>query len=154
MANNEKDLPDCGNPEEKRILIVDDDEAVWDLLYYIVRKEGFMVEKASDGEEAINKARLLHPALILLDLMLPKLGGFEILRELQEDDTANIPIVIVTSRCMDRSTEEMLKREPNVKDFLEKPVKPQVLAALLHALLKTHPPVKKSGDKSAGPEFQ
>ena len=142
MVNNEKDLPGYGNPEEKRILIVDDDESVWDLLYYIVRREGFIVEKASDGEEALSKAKILHPALILLDLMLPKLGGFEILRELQEGDTADIPIVIVTSRCMDRSTEEMLKREPNVKDFLEKPVKPQVLTALLHALLKTRPSIK------------
>lgn len=143
MANNEKDRPGFGNPEEKLILIVDDDESVWDLLYYMVRKEGFRTEKAVDGEEAINKARLLHPDLILLDLMLPKFGGWEILRELQTDDTYNIPIVIVTSRPMDRSTSEMLKQEPNVKDFIEKPVRPQVLAALLHTLLKTWPPVKE-----------
>ena len=143
MLNNEKDRPGFGNPEEKLILIVDDDESVWDLLYYMVRKEGFRTEKAVDGEEAINKARLLHPALILLDLMLPKFGGWEILRELQADDTATIPIIIVTSRPMDRSTSEMLKQEPNVKDFIEKPVKSQVLAALLHTLLKTRPPVKE-----------
>jgi len=142
MANNEKDRPGYGDPKEKRILIVDDDESVWDLLYYMVSKEGFVVEKAVDGEEALNKAKLLHPALILLDLMLPKLGGFEILRELQEGDTADIPIVIVTSRCLDRTTSEMLTREPNVKDFIEKPVKPQVLAALLHTLLKTRAPIK------------
>ena len=143
MANNEKDRPGFGNPEEKLILIVEDDESVWDLLYYIVRREGFKTEKASDGKEALDKARMLHPQLILLDLMLPKYGGFEIARELQEGDTLNIPIVIVSSRSMDRSTLEMLKQEPNVKDFLEKPVKSQVLAALLHTLLKTCPPVKE-----------
>lgn len=143
MANNEKDRPGFGNPEEKLILIVEDDDSVWDLLYYIVRKEGFKTEKASDGKEALDKARTLHPQLILLDLMLPKCGGFEIARELQEGDTLNIPIVIVSSRSMDRSTLEMLKQEPNVKDFLEKPVKSQVLAALLHSLLKTRPPVKE-----------
>ena len=143
MANNEKNRPGFGNPEEKLILIVEDDDSVWDLLYYIVRREGFKTEKASDGKEALDKARTLHPQLILLDLMLPKCGGFEIARELQEGDTLNIPIVIVSSRSMDRSTLEMLKQEPNVKDFLEKPVKSQVLAALLHTLLKTRPSIKE-----------
>ena len=131
------------NPGEKLILVVDDDESVRDLLDFIVRKEGFKVEKASDGEEALGKAKSLHPDLVLLDLMLPKFGGFEILRELQGDDTSDIPIVIITGRYTDRSTSEMIKQEPNVKDFIEKPLKPQVLSALLHTLLKTRPPVKK-----------
>ena len=143
MVNNEKNRPGFGNPEEKLILIVEDDDSVWDLLYYIVRREGFRTEKASDGKEALDKARLLHPSLILLDLMLPKCGGFEIARELQEGDTSNIPIVILTSRSLDRSTSEMLRREPNIKDFQEKPIKPQVLAALLHTLLKTQSAVKE-----------
>jgi DNA-binding response OmpR family regulator len=147
MANNEKDSPGFGNPEEKLILIVEDDDSVSDLLYYIVRREGFKTEKASDGKEALDKARLLHPQLILLDLMLPKFGGWEILRELQEGDTSNIPIVVVSSRNLDRSTSEMLKQEPNVKDFIEKPVKSQALAALLHTLLKTRPSVKEEKQK-------
>lgn len=145
MPNHERIIRDSGDPEEKLIIIVEDDESVWDMLYYIVRKEGFIVEKATDGEEALNKARLLHPALILLDLMLPKRGGFEVLRELQDGDTSDIPIVLVSGRSMDRSTLEMIKREPNVKEFIEKPVKPQVLAALLHALLRTHPTTKRPG---------
>jgi DNA-binding response OmpR family regulator len=139
IMNNEEHSALAGEPGDKRILIVDDDEAVWDVLYYIVRKEGFMVEKASDGAEAMEKARLLHPALIILDLMLPVSGGFEVLRELQAEDTLEIPIILVSGRRMDQSTLEMLKRESNVKEFLEKPIKPQVLAALLHSLLKTRP---------------
>ena len=75
--------------------------------------------------------------------MLPKFGGFEILRELQNDETVNIPIVIITGRYTDRSTSEMIKQEPNVKDFVEKPVKPQALAAIVHKILKTQPPLKK-----------
>ena len=142
MINNENDRHGFASPEEKLILIVDDDESVWDLLYYIVCKEGFRIEKAIDGEEALNKARLLRPQLILLDLMLPKCGGLEIVRELQAGDTSDIHIVLVSGRSMDRSTLVMLKQEPNVRDFLEKPVKPQVLSALLHTLLKTRPPVK------------
>ncbi|MDD5210660.1 MAG: response regulator [Elusimicrobiales bacterium] len=124
-------------PGEKLILIVDDDDSVMELFDFIARKEGFKTVKATSGEAAIKTARLLRPALILLDLMLPKPGGFEVMRELQGDDTSDIPIVIVTGRYMDRSTLELIKQEPNVKDFLEKPVEPQALAALLHTLLKT-----------------
>lgn len=143
MENNEKDRPGYGNPGDKLILIVDSDESISDWLYYIVNKEGFKIEQAADGEEALDKTRLLHPGLILLDLMLPKSGGMEILRKLQENDTAGIPIVIVSGRRLDHDTLETLKREPNVKDFVDKLVRPEVLAALLHDLLKTRPPVKE-----------
>lgn len=133
------------NPAEKLVLIVDDDDAVRDLLEFVIKKEGFKVERAADGEEALQKARQVSPDIILLDLMLPKFGGFEILRELQGDETVNIPIVIITGRYTDRSTSEMIRQEPNVKDFIEKPVKPQALAAVVHRILKTRPPVKNSG---------
>ena len=138
---------DFVNPGEKLVLIVDDDDSVRELLDFIVRKEGFKVEKAVDGEDALNKAKSLRPDIILLDLMLPKYGGFEILRELQCDDTINIPIVIITGRYTDRSTSEMIKQEPNVKDFIEKPVNPHVLCSLLHALLKTRPARKPDAEK-------
>lgn len=133
-----------GRPADKLVLIVDDDESVRELIEFIIKKEGFRVEKASDGEEALTKARSVNPDLILLDLMLPKFGGFEILRELQSDETGSIPIVIITGRYTDRSTSEMIKQEPNVRDFIEKPVKPQVLTSLVHKLLHTQPPVKKA----------
>jgi two-component system response regulator AdeR len=132
-----------GRPADKLVLIVDDDDSVRELIEFIIKKEGFRIEKASDGEEALTKARAVNPDLILLDLMLPKFGGFEILRELQSDETGSIPIVIITGRYTDRSTSEMIKQEPNVRDFIEKPVKPQVLTALVHKLLHTQPPVKK-----------
>ncbi|HOI42594.1 MAG TPA: response regulator [Elusimicrobiales bacterium] len=131
-----------GVPGEKTVLIVDDDDSIRDLLEFIVRKEGFKVEKAADGEEALEKARALLPDLMLLDLMLPRFGGFEILRELQTDETSKIPIVIITGRYTDRSTSDMIKQEPNVRDFVEKPVRPPVLAALLHKILRTQPPRK------------
>ncbi|MDA8325037.1 MAG: response regulator [Nitrospiraceae bacterium] len=126
-----------GDPAEKLILIVDDDDSVMELFDFVARKEGFKTVKATSGEAAIKTARLLRPALVLLDLMLPKPGGFEVMRELQNDDTSDIPIVIITGRLLDRSTLELIKQEPNVKDCLEKPVEPQVLAALLHTLLET-----------------
>jgi len=142
MENNEKDRPDGGDPGDKLVLIIDNDETILDWLYYIVSKEGFKVEQAADGEEALDKARLLRPGLILLNPMLPQFCGIEILRKLQEDDTAGTPIVIVSGRRLDRDTLETLKREPNVKDCVDKLVRPEVLAALLHDLLKTRPAVK------------
>lgn len=132
-----------GKPADKLVLIVDDDDSVRELIEFVVKKEGFRIEKAADGEDALNKARTINPDLILLDLMLPKFGGFEILRELQSDETGNIPIVIITGRYTDRSTSDMIKQEPNVRDFIEKPVKPQVLVALMHKLLKTQPALRK-----------
>jgi CheY-like chemotaxis protein len=130
------------SPASKLVLIVDDDESVRDLIEFVVKKDGFRIEKASDGDEALQKARKLSPDLILLDLMLPKLGGFEILRELQNDETVNIPIVIITGRYTERSTSEMIRQEPNVKDFIEKPLKHPVMLGILHRLLKTQPPNK------------
>lgn len=132
-----------GKPADKMILIVDDDDSVRELIEFIVKKEGFRVDKAADGEEALTKARAGNPDLILLDLMLPKFGGFEILRELQSDETGGIPIVIITGRYTDRSTSDMIKQEPNVRDFIEKPVKPQILTSLIHKLLKTQPALRK-----------
>ena len=103
-------------------------------------KEGFKAEKVSDGDQALKKARELMPDLILLDLMLPGCGGFEILRQLQTGETSTIPIIMITGRYMDHSTTEMIRRESNVMDYLEKPVNPAVLSALLHKTLKTRPP--------------
>ena len=123
---------------KRRILIVDDDDSVRELLEFLVKKEGFKTEIAADGQEALDQARKHEPDLILLDLMLPKFGGFEIVRELQVDE-GDIPIVIITGRYTDRSTSDMIKLESNVKDFIEKPVKPPVLMALIHQILQTQP---------------
>ena len=128
------------HPSTKTVLIVEDDHGVMELLKIIVAKEGFKVSEAVDGEEGLQKARQEpHPDLILLDLMLPKSGGFEVVRELQADSTADIPVVIMTGRAMDPSTSEMIRHEANVRDYLEKPLRPAALGALLHRLLNTRP---------------
>ncbi|MBI3552309.1 MAG: response regulator [Elusimicrobia bacterium] len=129
-----------GRPQDKLILIVDDDDSVRELLEFLVRKEGFKVDTAADGEEGINKIQKLLPDLVILDLMLPRYGGFEILRQLQTGETAKIPIIIVTGRYTDRTTAEMIRQESNVLDFLEKPVKANILTMSLHKILKTTPP--------------
>lgn len=129
---------------DKLILIIDDDKDVRDLIQLLLQREGFRSEPAADGAEGLQKARTLRPDLILLDLMLPKANGLEIVRELQMDETSDIPIVIMTGRSMDRTTAEMIRCESNVKEYLEKPLKTMQLGILLHRLLNTRPPEKKA----------
>lgn len=119
----------------KLVLIVDDDDSVREMLEFIVKKEGFRVETAADGEEGVQKAEKLSPDLIVLDLMLPRYGGFELLRQLQAGEQKRIPIVVVTGRYTDRSTADLIRQESNVVEFLEKPVKPAVLGAALQRII-------------------
>jgi len=122
---------------KKLVLIIDDDESVRELLTFLIVKEGYRVECAVDGEDGYQKAERLKPDLILLDLMMPRYGGFEVLRQLQAGGLTRIPIVIVTGRYTDRSTADMIRQESNVVDFLEKPLKPNVLGATLERVLKS-----------------
>jgi DNA-binding response OmpR family regulator len=125
------------NSADKLVLIVDDDKDIRDLLSIILGKAGFKVVLAQDGADAQAKARALLPDLILLDLMLPKVSGFETVHELQAEETAGIPIIVMTGRQLDPSTFDMVKREANVRDFIEKPIKTDELIASLNKILKT-----------------
>ena len=131
---------DSANPNAgKLVMIVDDDDAVRELLEFVVKREGFRTATALNGEDGINLIRSIKPDAVILDMMMPKYGGFEVLRSLQDGDTARIPIIIITGRHTDRTTAEMIKQESNVVDFLEKPVKPAVLVMCLHRALGTKP---------------
>ncbi|MBI5201076.1 MAG: response regulator [Elusimicrobia bacterium] len=145
-------MADKTNPalREKVVMIVDDDDSVRELLEYVVKKEGFSVVKAVDGEEALAKIASLPPAVILLDLMLPRYGGYEVLRKLQHGPTADIPIIIITGRYTERTTTEMIRQESNVVEFLEKPIKTNVLASLLHRILKTESSTLEAKPKLPG----
>ena len=148
MADN-KGSTNSGS-REKIVMIVDDDDSVRELLEYVVKKEGFAVVKAADGDEALKKIESLPPDLILLDLMMPRYGGYEVLRRLQHGETARIPIVVITGRYTERTTTEMIRQESNVVEFMEKPIKTSVLTALLQRLLKTEPPGLEAKPKLPG----
>ena len=126
-------------PADKLVLLVDDDESLLDLMNHVVKKEGFRTERAMDGEEALAKVVALNPDAIVLDFMLPGMGGYEALRELQSRGYGHIPIIVVTGRAMDARSVEMVQQEQNVKEFLQKPVRPAMLAAALHRVLGTAP---------------
>lgn len=130
---------------ERLVLLVDDDESLLDLMEHVVKKEGLRTERAVDGPEALRKARALRPDAIVLDMMLPGLGGREVARGLQDAGCVGIPIVVVTGRQMNPGEIESLRREPNVREFMEKPVRPAVLAATLRRLLGGGSPGERGG---------
>lgn len=127
-------------PSSKLVLLVDDDESLLDLMDHVVKKEGFRTDRAMDGVEALAKVAALDPDCIVLDFMLPGMGGYEALRELQSRGFGSIPIIVVTGRAMDAKSVEMVRQESNVKDFLQKPVRPVMLTLALHKVLGTAPP--------------
>ncbi|MEK7388604.1 MAG: response regulator [Elusimicrobiota bacterium] len=135
-----------GAPGDKDnlVLIIDDDDGVRELLLFLVRKEGYRADAAYDGEDGLKKAERLSPDLIILDLMLPRHGGFELLRQLQGSELSKIPIIVITGRYTDRATADMICQESNVVEFLEKPIKQNALAATLRRIL---------GSGSPAPEF-
>ena len=126
-----------GRPKDKLVLLVEDDESLLDLMQHVVSKEGFRTERAADGNEALRKVAAAKPDLIVLDLMLPGVGGYEILREMQSMGAGDIPVIVVTGRSMDRQAVAAVREESNVKEFMEKPVRPNLLANTLHRLLGT-----------------
>jgi DNA-binding response OmpR family regulator len=121
---------------DQLILVVDDDEGIRDLLSLLIKKHGYRVETAADGEEGQRKALALKPDLIVLDLMLPRYGGFELLRQLQGTELARVPIVVVTGRYTDQSTADMIRQESNVVELLEKPVKTARFLMVLQRILR------------------
>ncbi|HVE13462.1 MAG TPA: response regulator, partial [Elusimicrobiota bacterium] len=100
----------------------------------------FEVLKAGDGQEGIKLAHEAKPDVILLDVMMPKISGVEMLRHLQGDmETRKIPIVVLTASQFDPSTQDMFTREPNVRSFLRKPCGVDALRArILEALGPNH----------------
>ena len=88
--------------EGKVILLVDDDLTLREMYDERLKAEGFEIVQASNGEEALAKARESKPNVILLDIMMPKINGFDVLKQLKEDEnTKNIPVIILTALIQD-----------------------------------------------------
>ena len=144
-------MDEPADPNTKLVLIIDDDDGQLDLLKYLVGKEGFRMAEAKSGVEALRKTKELSPDLILLDLMLPGMGGYEILRELQAAGNGDIPVLIASARAMDEKMIATLTSESNVRGFFPKPPKAVVFREKIHTLLNTRPPAPtKSKDAYDG----
>ena len=121
------------SPADKLVLLVDDDESLLDLMTHVVKKEGFRTERAMDGEEALAKVVALSPDAIVLDFMLPGMGGYEALRELQSRGFGQIPIIVVTSYAL--SGDEGKAREAGCDAYVTKPYSPRQLLAKIREYL-------------------
>ena len=119
-----------------RILIVDDEPDAIELMAFNLKTAGYEVVTASDGEEAVRKARALLPALILLDLMLPEVDGLEVCKILRRDPrTSAIPIVMVTAKAAE--IDRVLGLELGADDYITKPFSPRELVLRVKRLLRT-----------------
>lgn len=106
---------------KKKILIVDDDRDFRELLKAVLQ-EDYEILHAFDGQEGLDLAVKEKPDAILLDVMMPKVAGIEMLRSLQSDlETRRIPVIILTASHFDPTTQLMFEQEPNVRAFLQKP---------------------------------
>lgn len=122
-----------------KVLVVDDEADILDLLEYNLQKEGYEVLRAMDGEEALRKARVEKPDMILLDIMMPKLDGIEACRKIREmKGLENTYIVFLTARAEEYS--ELAGFEAGADDYIAKPIRPRVLMSRLKALTR-----RKSG---------
>lgn len=117
------------------ILVVEDDEDIQELIVYNLRREGYTVVTADTGEAGLEKARARPPALVLLDLMLPKMDGLEVCRRLKADDkTKQVPIVMVTAKGEEPDVVSGL--ELGAADYIAKPFRPRELVARVRAVLR------------------
>ena len=129
------------DPKTKKILVVDDDKMLCAFFRNLLALDGFQVVPTLGWEQAkkILESGDPLPDLVLLDLMMPKQGGYEILKDLQQDIYRHIPIVVATARILDPDLTAMIRNESNVKALFSKPVTTTVFKNRIHELLGTKP---------------
>lgn len=116
----------------EKILVVDDEISLQETLAYNLTREGYQVEVAGDGNQALHLARTSKPDLVILDVMLPGLDGFEVCRILRQE--ANIPVLMLTAR--DDEIDRVVGLEVGADDYLAKPFSMRELIARVKALLR------------------
>ena len=118
-----------------KILLVDDDKDILEILCYNLRKEGFEVEKATDGISALKKAKKFIPDLIILDVMMPNMDGMETCEKLREiTDLNDVIITFFTARSEDYS--QIAGLDAGADDYISKPIRPKVLVSKVKSLLR------------------
>ena len=116
----------------KRILVVDDEKPISDIISFNLRNEGFEVVAAFDGEQALEKFNESNPDLIILDLMLPKIEGLEVCREIRK--TSTVPIIMLTAK--DSEIDKVLGLELGADDYVTKPLSNRELIARVKANIR------------------
>jgi two-component system alkaline phosphatase synthesis response regulator PhoP len=116
------------------ILVVDDEKNIVELARLYLEKEGYHVEDACDGPEALAKMKSLQPALVVLDLMLPEIDGWEVCRRVRGE--SDVPIIMLTAR--DDDVDKIVGLEMGADDYLTKPFNPRELVARVRAVLRRY----------------
>src|SRR5206468_9585983 len=123
----------------KKILIIEDDRDIVELVRYNLANEGFQVSSAHDGTTGLSTLKKTPPDLLLLDLMLPKLSGLDICREVRKDESLNrLPILMLTARG--EEADRVVGLEMGADDYVTKPFSPRELIARVKALLRRAEP--------------
>jgi len=124
-----------GNMTQKTLLLVEDDPDLLEILRLTFEMEGFRLVLAVDGQEALDKARRHAPDLIVLDIMLPKLDGIEVCRQLRAESTfRRVPILMLTAKA--EESDVVLGLGIGADDYVVKPARPRELAARVRNLLR------------------
>jgi len=116
----------------ERILVADDERAIADIIKYNLEKEGYQVDLASDGEEAVEKIKLNEPHLLVLDIMMPKKDGFQVLKEIRP--LFKFPIIVLTAK--EEEVDKVLGLDLGADDYMVKPFSMKELVARVKANLR------------------
>ncbi len=121
--------------QEQTILIVDDEQDILDFLSYNLKKEGYRVFTAKNGNEGIQAAKDINPSLIILDVMMPEMDGIEACQIIRRELSLNQPIIaFLTSRAEDYS--QIAGFEAGADDYITKPIRPRLLLSKVESLLR------------------
>lgn len=132
----------------KKILVVDDEKPISDIIKFNLEKEGFEVVVAFDGQEAVEKVEEENPDLIVLDVMLPKMDGLEVVREVRK--THSMPIIMVTAK--ETEIDKVLGLELGADDYVTKPFSNRELVARVKANLRRQAATEAIQEEEAEPE--
>jgi two-component system alkaline phosphatase synthesis response regulator PhoP len=117
------------------LLLVDDEQDILDFLSYNLKKEGFKVFTATNGEEAVKMVQQVNPSLIVMDIMMPKMDGIEACQIIRKDLNITQPIIaFLTSRAEDYS--QIAGFEAGADDYINKPIRPRLLISKVESLLR------------------
>ena len=122
-------------PREIKILLVDDEPDIIEILSFNLKQEGYNVFAASNGKQAIDKARKIKPHLIVMDIMMPVMDGIESCELIRQDRTINdVSIMFLTARGEDYS--QLAAFDAGADDYVTKPVKPKIFISKVKAMLR------------------
>ena len=135
------------NSKGHTILLVDDEPDILEFLSYTIRKEGYKVFTASNGEEGVRLSQQIMPSLIILDVMMPKIDGIEACQIIRKDLNISQPIIaFLTSRAEDYA--QIAGFEAGADDYITKPIRPRLLISKIESLLRRIDQKKLDGGSS------